>query len=168
MVDVDFRKGRTETDVGNQHELFMLIYQASHSMIRALSWEMEEKAGLTFTQATVIFAVKLMRETPTPAAIARWLFRERNSVTRILRQMEEQGLVSLTRDLEKKNMIRVSLTEKAESSYRMASQLREDVIDNVIMASLTPEEYAAMWSGAWKLRATSAKMLGPRKRFPFP
>lgn len=159
---------RTELDVGNRFELFTLLHQATHSMARALDVEMQETAGITYTQGSVMLAVKSMGGSATPASIARWLFRERNSVVRVLNQMEKQGLITLTRDLERKNSVRVSLTEKGKEVYHLAEELRERIIDNDIMTCLSPEEHAAMWRGAWKLRSTAARKLGPRQRFPFP
>jgi DNA-binding MarR family transcriptional regulator len=162
------KMAKTELDVGNRFELFTLLNQATHSMSRVLGVEMEETAGITYTQGSVMFAIKSMGGVATPASIARWLFRERNSVLRVLSQMEKQGLVRLTKGLERKNSVRVSMTEQGEEVYHLAERLRERLIDSDIMTCLTPEEHAAMWKGAWKLRSTAARKLGPRQRFPFP
>jgi len=157
-----------ETTAGNRFELFTLLCQTTHFMSRALGAELEDSAGITYTQGLVMFAVKYTKGPATPAMIARWMSRERTSVIRVLREMEKQGLLTLTRDLPRKNRVRVSLTRKGEEAYHLAEEIRERMIDNDIMAHLSDEEHAAMWTGAWKLRAAAATKVGPRIRFPFP
>ncbi|CAI83483.1 transcriptional regulator, MarR family [Dehalococcoides mccartyi CBDB1] len=63
-------------------------------------------------------------KTMTPTRIAELYFRQPNTITAILRNMEKKGLVELTKNLERKNMIRVSITKKG-------MQLRETISTNL-------------------------------------
>lgn len=63
-------------------------------------------------------------KTMTPTRIAEIYLRQPNTITAILRGMERKGLVVLSKDLERKNMIRVTITEKG-------NQLRETINANL-------------------------------------
>jgi DNA-binding MarR family transcriptional regulator len=43
--------------------------------------------------------------------------REPHTITKLLHRMEKVGLVTKTNDLEKKNMVGVSITEKGQQAY---------------------------------------------------
>jgi DNA-binding MarR family transcriptional regulator len=59
--------------------------------------------------------------------------------------MEKQGLLTLNKYLERRNLIRISLTERGEEAYHKAEQLRKRLIDNEIMGCLSAEEQAVLW-----------------------
>ncbi|ACZ62365.1 MarR family winged helix-turn-helix transcriptional regulator [Dehalococcoides mccartyi] len=63
-------------------------------------------------------------KTMTPTRIAEIFLRQPNTITAILRGMERKGLVELSKDLERKNMIRVTITGKG-------TQLREIINTNL-------------------------------------
>jgi DNA-binding MarR family transcriptional regulator len=79
--------------------------------------------------------------------------------------MEKEGLVRKTKDLERKNLIRVSLTEKGQQAYYQSSRL-ESV--HRIMSSLSEEERQQLSSCLETLRDRALKELGMEQRPPFP
>lgn len=92
--------------------------------------------GLTPRQASALLVIAAIGDKATPAEISRRLFREPHSVSGLLKRMERDGLVRQTDDLERKNLIRVTLTEKGqqvlalskrnESLHRIFSSLSEE------------------------------------------
>jgi len=69
-----------------------------------------------------VWIVKAIGEEATPAEISRWLIREPHALSLLLNQMEKKGLVIKTKDLERKNMVRISLTDKGEEALRQAQK----------------------------------------------
>ena len=69
-----------------------------------------------------------------PAEIARWMLREPQTITSIINRMVKKGLIRKTRDARRKNVIRLSLTEKGEKAYELSIK-RESF--HRIMSTLT-------------------------------
>ena len=127
-----------ETNVSTDRdcELWMLLQQACDSTRRARGNELRE-FGISMMQAAVLFIVKSIEGPATPAEISRWLFREPHTVSGLLERMEKQGLVRRVKDLERKNMIRVEITEKGEEAYQGSRELK---VIRTILSSISPEE----------------------------
>jgi MarR family transcriptional regulator, organic hydroperoxide resistance regulator len=76
--------------------------------------------NLSATSAAILFLVEAMGKDVTPAKISRMLLREPHSVSGILMRMEKQGLLKRTKNMERKNLIRITLTAKGENTLKMA------------------------------------------------
>ena len=83
----------------------------------------------------------------------------------ILIHMEKQGLVKRTKDLDKKNMIRVELTEKGEEALRRSRELKS--IHN-ILSCLSQEEHDNLRGYLEKLRNRALEEPPKARRLPFP
>jgi DNA-binding MarR family transcriptional regulator len=80
--------------------------------------------------------------------------------------MEKHGLVKRTRDLARKNMVRITLTEKGEKAYKQQSEMRAV---SKILSTLSPEECNKLGASLRKLRDEAVKELDTRPRhLPFP
>jgi DNA-binding MarR family transcriptional regulator len=75
---------------------------------------------LSATAADILFLVKAMGEEVTPSKIRRMMLRELAAITRILVHMENQGLIKRTKNLERKNQVRITLTAKGEEARTQA------------------------------------------------
>jgi len=71
---------------------------------------------LSATAADILFLVNAMEEEVTPTKISRMMLRELAAITRILVHMETQGLIKRTKNLERKNQVRITLTAKGEDA----------------------------------------------------
>jgi MarR family transcriptional regulator for hemolysin len=91
--------------------LWWLLDQTRHLLFRARQKELDGY-NISVRQAAVLFVVEATGEQATPVEISRRLLRRHHTITGILSRMEKEGLVRKTKDLERKNLIRVSLTEK--------------------------------------------------------
>jgi len=76
--------------------------------------------NLSATSAAILFLVDAMGKDVTPARISRMLLREPHSISGILMRMEKQGLIKRTKNMERKNLIRITLTTKGENALKQA------------------------------------------------
>jgi DNA-binding MarR family transcriptional regulator len=76
--------------------------------------------NLSATSAAILFLVEAMGKDVTPARISRMLLREPHSISGILMRMEKQGLLKRTKNMERKNLIRITLTAKGENALKQA------------------------------------------------
>jgi len=72
--------------------------------------------------------------------------------------MERKGLVARVRDLQRKNMVRVVLTDKGEEALAQGLTKREVIFD--IMSRLTDKEQDDLGELLEKLRSIALKKLG--------
>jgi len=92
-------------------------------------------------QAGILFLVRALGHKATPAEISRHLFRRSHGVSTIISRMENKGLVKKAKDLDRRNMVRVEMTEmgqkacdyaaKVLSIQRIMSALSEDERDEL-------------------------------------
>jgi len=117
-------------------QTWAVIVQARHTLHETLKRAMEP-LGISPRQAAVILIIEGIDGPATPAEISRWLNRERPSVSVLLDRMKKKGLIEKTMDLDKKNMIRVTLTEKGKEAHAL---LKETKIFNPIFSVLSDEQ----------------------------
>ena len=146
-------------------ELWALLNQACDAIGKARDDELRQ-FGITRMQAAILFTLKAVKVPATPAEIARWLFREPNTVFVLLKQMERKGLVRRVKDLERKNMVRVVLTEKGLQASRRAMLRNQSLCD--IFSILSEEEHANLRAYLWKLRDKALASLGSGYQIPHP
>ena len=143
------------SDIKQSYRFWVLLNQTLDAILRAREKELSPY-GISSIQAAALLAIETIGSKATPAEISRWLFREPHSVSGLLKRMEEQGLVSRTKDLHRKNLIRVSLTEKGQRAYQQADK-RESI--HKVMSSLTKEELQQLESYLERLRTEAFKLL---------
>ena len=112
-----------------------------------------------------MWIVKAIGEEATPAEITRWLVREPHAVSMLLSQMERKGLVRKTKDLERKNMVRVTLTDKGEEALRQA-QMSETI--SKVMSCFSPEEQDCLREYLLTLRSKALQELGIKHEMALP
>ncbi len=100
-----------------------------------------------------------------PAEISQRVFRRPHSASALLQRMEKKGLVERARNLEKKNMVRVTMTEKGQQVYRKST--REKSLHEA-MAVLSEEERQQLRGLLEKLREEGFKALGMEQKLPWP
>ena len=113
--------------------------------------------GITMPQSAVLRVALRLGEKTTPAEIARQLFLEPNSVSEQLRRMETEGLIKKVKDLDKRNLVRIEVTQQGYDLYRKTRKRK--YIDNV-MSVLTEKEKTELWLILAKLRGQAVKKLG--------
>lgn len=146
------------------YELWVLLHQACDAMARARENELRP-VGISRMQAAVLFIVKAVRGPATPAEISRWLFREPHTVSGLLDRMEKQGLIRKVKNLERKNLIRVVITEKGEEAYHHSRELK---VIHKILSSLSQREQDSLRKYVEKLRSKALGEIRAENPLPFP
>ncbi len=144
-------------------ELWAMVNQVYWAMVRVTENELRP-IGLSMIGAAALFLVKNAKTPATPAQLSRWLFREPHTVSGLLNRMEKQGLIRKTRDLERKNLVRVTLTEKGEKAYQQQSEMR---IIRKLLSSLSPKQRNNLTTYLRILRSKALDELVVKRRSPF-
>lgn len=146
------------------YNLWVLLRQTRDALVRAREKELE-KYGISSIQAAVLFNLQAIGDEATPAELSRRLVREPHSVSGLLNRMEKQGLITRNRDLPKRNMVRVMMTEKGKQAYEL-SKKRVSMHDT--LAILSEQERNQLWNTLEKLRDRALKLTGIGHELPFP
>ena len=146
------------------YNLWVLLRQTRDAMIKAREKELE-KFDISSIQAAVLFTIQSIGPEATPAEISRRLVREPHSVSGLLSRMEKQGIIRRTKDLPKRNMVRVEMTEKGQEAYQQSTQR---LMMHQIMSALSEEEQKHLWDSLEKLRDRAMKLSGIGHELPFP
>lgn len=142
------------------NELWVMLHQARDAIFKVRQKELM-KYGISSTKASVLFNIEVIGDKATPSEIAKRLLRESHSASTILSRMEKQGLVRKTKDLDRKNVVRVSLTATGRQVYREAAK-RESIRE--IMSCLSDTECRQLISCLKKIRNAALKKLGLEDR----
>jgi len=147
-------KDLSSTD--QEQELWTLLGQARRAMLKVRRRELRQY-NISTSKSTVLFVIQLIGDKATPAQISRWVFQESHSVSELLNRMEKEGLVRKVKDLDRKNQVRVVLTEKGRETYYQTVKL-ESI--RKIISSLSGEECQQLRSCLQTLRDNALKELG--------
>jgi DNA-binding MarR family transcriptional regulator len=118
-----------------------------------------DKYGISAEVAAALFAILRLGRKATPAEIARQLFLERHSISEQLMRMEKDGLIRKAKDLDRKNSIRVEVTDKGYEAYLQSAKRRST---KKIMSQLTDEEQEQLWALLARLRDAALLQLRTR------
>jgi len=148
--------------LGEDYRLWVLLHQTTDAVLKARGKELGQ-SGISFIEAGVLVTLHTIGEKATPAEIARRLFREPHSVSGLLNRMEKRGLVRKTKDLDRKNLVRVSITEKGQQAYDKS--IKGESICKII-SSLSEDEQQQLRSYLEKLRNKAFKELSVERKPP--
>lgn len=144
--------------------VWVLLIHARDAIFKAREKELD-KYGISTMESAVLFIVQAIGDKATPAEISRWIIREPHSVSGLLDRMEKKGLIRKTKDLDRKNLVRVSLTKKGKQAYNKSARRRS--VHHIISA-LSEEERQQLSSYLRILRNRALKELGIDHEPPFP
>lgn len=146
------------------YELFLLILRTGRAIIMAREKEVSPY-GVTSVQAGVLFFVQLLGQRATPTEIARWMFRKPHTTSKILSSLEEKGLIRKVRDPDKKNVVRVALTENGKQAYHHSAKR---ISIHSVMSQLPEDVRQRLRSNLEVLLNRAFKDLGMESRLPYP
>lgn len=106
-----------DKNVIESYRLFQLMRYTADAIHRAREYELK-KFNLTPEQAGALVCILSLGNKATQAELSRWLFRLPNSITILINRMEKLGLVKKTPDKKRKNINRLSLTQKGYEAYQ--------------------------------------------------
>ncbi len=150
------------------HVLWTLLHQTTEAIGRAREKELAEH-GIALRQVAALYVInhliKTKGESVTPTELAQWLFRRPNTISSILDRMEREGLINKGKDDQRRNLVRVSLTEKGRDAYQKSTQ-RESL--HQVMGCLSTEEQDVFFGYLERLRDNALKYLGVTEKPPLP
>lgn len=123
------------------------LAQVRHAIYKARVKELS-LYNVANRSSMVLDVIQVLGDKATPSEIARRLLREPHSVSEYLDRMENYGLIKRNRDLKKKSMVRIEITEKGLDAYkktRKADSIRR------IMSALSKTERQQLISSLEKL-----------------
>ena len=134
--------------VDEAFDMWWLILRTRRAMHKARSSELNEYK-ITAKEAAALFAINTSGNGATPTQISRFLLREPHTIVMLLQRMQKNGLVTLTKDTKRKNLTRITITEKGREAY-VKSMVRKSIHN--IMSIISEEEQQ-------QLRAIMMKLL---------
>lgn len=117
-------------------KLWVLLHQTRDAAYKVTEKELR-RLDISPMEAAVLFVVNATGERATPAEISRWLFRESHSISGLLDRMEDKGLVRRNKDLDRRNLVRVSLTDKARD---LAAEFDTPQLISRMLSTLSGEQ----------------------------
>jgi DNA-binding MarR family transcriptional regulator len=122
MPKSDFEERDNFFSDGDEYQdLYLLFARARYLIFRARERELQ-RYGLTPEQSQVLFVTQALKNKATPAAISRLLLRQPHTVSAIVDRMAKKGLIKKSKDLERRNMVRVTLTDKGKEAYELTTK----------------------------------------------
>jgi len=104
-------------ELSRHEKMWVKLFATATVVQRARELELA-KVGITPIQAGVLMILKTATKPVTPTQLARILYREPHSMSALLQRMEKQGLIDRSKDLEQKNLVRISITKKGEETFK--------------------------------------------------
>ena len=145
------------------HDLWMLLTHTRYAIYRSREKELL-RYKVSPEQVGVMFIVQALGSRATPSEISRFILRQPHTVSALIERMEEKGFVKKMHDLDKKNMVRVALTDKGQKVYEYSTQ-RGPI--HRIMSVLSEEERVKLRDLLSKLHTQARKEIGvDREQFP--
>jgi len=136
--------------------LWLLLARTQHIVSKIRHKELRQ-CGVTINEAAVLFTILRLKRPATPAAISQEVHWEPHTVSELLKVMEKKGTIKKVRDLERKNLIRVAITDKGIEAYHKSAQRKST---RQVMSVLTKEEQIQLWTLLAKVRDKGLEQLG--------
>jgi DNA-binding MarR family transcriptional regulator len=122
IIQIDNAVSNQET-LEEYYELWVLLQQA-HYMLGKLREKELKELDVSMTQSKVLAIIKSLKSPATPAEIARRVLRAPHTVSELISRMVAQGLVRKVKDLDRKNMVRIEITQKGEQAYEKSTEMK--------------------------------------------
>jgi DNA-binding MarR family transcriptional regulator len=144
-------------------DLWLLFTHTRYAIFRARELELQ-RYGITPEQVSLLFVVQALGKKATPAALSRQLLRQPHTVSALVERMEKRGLIKKLKDLDRKNLVRVVVTEKGRKAFEQSTK-RGPI--HRIMGELNPVEKKKFRKHLETIFAIARKETGlDRDRFP--
>jgi MarR family transcriptional regulator, organic hydroperoxide resistance regulator len=137
-------------------DLWFLLTHARYAVFRAREKELQ-RYGVSPEQVSLLFVVQALGNKATPAALSRHILRQPHTVSALVDRMARRGLVKKVKDLDRKNLVRVVITEKGQKTYELSTK-RGPI--HRIMGSLTEDEKKQFRASLEKILAKARKEIG--------
>ena len=154
MVYDEFAKFFAYQD--EDQDLWSLLNRTRYAVFRASERELQ-RYGISPEEVSVLFTVQALDNKSTPSALSRYLLKQPYTISSMVGRMARKGLIRKVKDLERRNMVRVVITEKGLKAYEQSTK-RGPI--HRIMAQLTPEEKKQLHDCLEKIYGQARKEIG--------
>jgi MarR family transcriptional regulator, organic hydroperoxide resistance regulator len=137
-------------------DLWLLLTHTRYAIFRAREKELQ-RYGVSPEQVSLLFVVQALGNKATPAALSRHLIRQPHTVSALVDRMARRGLVKKVKDLDRKNLVRVVMTEKGQKTYDISTK-RGPI--HRIMNSLSGDEKVIFKEMLERLLSKARKEIG--------
>jgi len=146
-----------------EFRLWVMLEQAHAAVFAAREKELAQYK-LSPMKTAALHIINTIGDETTPAQISRWILRKPHTISGLLDRMEKDGLITKTKNLPKKNLVRVTMTEKGKKALRQAYK-RESLARAI--SAIPVAERLKLYSQLEKIRNKSLKLSGfPKSPFP--
>lgn len=142
----------------NHEEMLMSLHMASQVLLKLRKKELVS-FGITPEGNIIMTSIKTLGEKATSAEIARHIFREPNSVSAMLKRMEDKGLVTKVKPEHNSNKRIIILTSEGEKVFQEINNIRNHTLDD-ITSFMSEEEEKKFTDQLKQLIKQSFKVLG--------
>ncbi len=144
--------------------LWVLIAQTKDAFLKARQREYD-RFNITNERRAVLWSIQYYGGKATPTQIARYLFRELNSVSEILTRMQGERLIKKYKGLTGTSVL-VKMTKKGAEVF---DQSHHNETDSKILSILSRKQREQFASYLWAVRGQALKELGIQEwTRPFP
>ncbi|MBM4444331.1 MAG: MarR family transcriptional regulator [Chloroflexi bacterium] len=150
-------------ELSRNERMWVRLFATATVVQRARELELA-KVGITPIQAGVLMILKTATRPVTPTQLARTLYREPHSMSALLQRMEKQGLIERTKDLEQRNLVRISITRKGEQTFKRQWAAK---VTTSITSCLSDEEMEVLGTSLEKLRARAVEIIREMQPTPY-
>jgi MarR family transcriptional regulator, organic hydroperoxide resistance regulator len=137
-------------------DLWLLLTHARYAVFRAREKELQ-RYGISPEQVGLLFVVQALGNQATPATLSRHILRQPHTVSALVDRMARRGLVRKVKDLDRKNLVRVVMTEKGQKMYELSTK-RGPI--HRILGTLDAQEKKEFRSYLERLLAVARKEIG--------
>jgi DNA-binding MarR family transcriptional regulator len=137
-------------------DLWFLLTHTRYAIFRAREKELQ-RYGVSPEQVSLLFVVQALGNKATPAALSRHILRQPHTVSALVDRMARRGLVKKVKDLDRKNLVRVVITEKGQKTYELSTK-RGPI--HRIMGSLDAKEKKEFRAYLERLLSKARKEIG--------
>jgi DNA-binding MarR family transcriptional regulator len=121
-----------------ENQLCFPVYAASRLIIREYQ-PFLDRLGITYPQYLVLMVLWEHNNLPVND-IAKKLILNTNTITPLLKRMEQQGLISRNRSGEDERKVLVQLTEQGKLLQEKAALIPEELVKRLSASQLNPDE----------------------------
>jgi DNA-binding MarR family transcriptional regulator len=134
----------------------LAMFRQTHDAILKIRQKELRAFDITPEQMGALAAIRAIGPVATAAQLSKWLFRNPDSMTVLLRRLEKKGLIEKTPDTRRKNIMRLKLTKTGEKAFHSASGADQA---NTILDKLPARKKAQLWAILDKLRSRALETL---------
>ena len=144
-------------------DLWTLLGEAKETLEKARGNELKSY-GMSSVEARALAVIHGIGNKATAAQMSRHMLRRQNTVAALLTRMKKKGLITRERDKKRKNIWRVSLTQKGENVYQQ-SLVRASLHE--AMSALSETDKQQLSSHLREIRDAALKQLVRESAFVF-